>query len=143
MADGRLTSVLTPGELDVFDNSLERCVAHPQFMDRFYEIFIGSSEEVREKFRHTNLRKQAKMVKASLYMLLMATQGMPEADMHFQRIAKLHGNEKLKISPELYELWMDSLIQAVQEHDEHWRSETEHVWRTLMGAGIKIMLGQA
>lgn len=143
MAAGTLLNVLTPKELDVFNRSLQRCVAHPMFTDRFYEIFIGASEQVREKFRRTNLTTQAKMVKASLYMLLFATQGMPEGDAHLERIAKLHGRENLDIGPELYGLWLDSLIQAVSEHDDQYDPEIERVWRALMNAGIEMMLAKS
>ncbi len=48
----------TPEERRLFYDSLGRCIEGGKFLDRFYELFVQSSEEVREKFKNTDLEKQ-------------------------------------------------------------------------------------
>ncbi len=36
-------------EIELFNDSLARCMSGGQFVQRFYELFLASSEEVRDK----------------------------------------------------------------------------------------------
>lgn len=128
--------------LEVFNDSLERCNTHPGFLDRFYKIFIDSSPEVAEKFKDTNFKQQQRFLKLSLYMALMAAQGMPEGDVHLKRIAERHSSRDLDIKPELYKLWLDSLLQAVQEFEPEYNDTTEEAWRSVLQKGIDFMISQ-
>ena len=60
--------------LEQFEDSLRRCNADPDFLDRFYERFLRSSPKVREKFRGTDFIRQKRMLQASLQLLLVAAQ---------------------------------------------------------------------
>lgn len=126
-------------EIELFNDSLERCTRASGFLDRFYDLFLASSEEVAKKFKHTDFRKQKRALRSSLYMMMQATEGRAEGDAHLERIAGLHSRSQLGIKPELYELWLDCLIRAVKEFDRSWDSETERVWRNMMRAGIEFM----
>jgi hypothetical protein len=45
----------------------------PAFLEGFYDRFVGSSEEVREKFRGVDLKRQVRMLEDSL--LAVAARG--------------------------------------------------------------------
>jgi hemoglobin-like flavoprotein len=124
---------------ELFNDSLERCTASPEFLDRFYDLFLASSREVAEKFRHADFPKQKRMLQASLYMMILATDGKAEIHRDLQRIAKRHSRTDLDIRPELYTLWLECLIQAVRECDPQFTPETEAAWRRIMEQGIKFM----
>jgi hemoglobin-like flavoprotein len=94
---------------------------------------------VAEKFRNTDLRRQAHALRASLYFLMMAAGGAPEAREHLEQIADLHSRAKLDIRPELYDLWLEALLQAVREYDSHFDAETEAAWRQVLDYGIAFM----
>lgn len=126
-------------EIELFNDSLERCTRASGFLDRFYELFLASSEEVPQKFKHTDFRKQKRVLKISLYMMMLVTEGKVEGDAHLERIARLHSRRELDIKPELYELWLDCLIRAVKDFDPLCNRETERVWRKIMRAGIEFM----
>jgi len=124
---------------ELFNDSLERCTASSEFLDRFYDLFLASSTEVAEKFRHTDFPRQKRMLKASLYMMILMAEGKTEIQRDLQRIAKRHSSTDLDIRPELYTLWLDCLIQAVRECDPRFTPETETAWRRIMEQGIKFM----
>ena len=126
-------------EIELFNDSLERCTRASGFLDRFYELFLASSEEVAQKFKHTDFQKQKRALRVSLYMMMQATEGKAERDAHLEQIAGLHSKSQLDIKPELYELWLDCLIRAVKEFDRLCDSETERAWRNMMRRGIEFM----
>jgi hemoglobin-like flavoprotein len=133
---------MTEQDIALFNDSLERCTARPGFLDRFYNLFLASSPEVAEKFSRTDFRRQKRVLKASLYMMMFAAEGKAEGHVHLQRIAKLHSRTDLDIRPHLYELWLDCLLQAVRAYDRRFTPETERVWRRMMESGIEFMKSQ-
>src|ERR1017187_10795854 len=90
---------------ELFNDSIERCSHRPDFLRRFYTLFLASSDTVAKKFAHTDLRKQARLLKTSLYIMMLAS-GESERIVHLERLAKLHRRAKLDIKPELYYLWL-------------------------------------
>ena len=125
-------------DVELFNDSLERCSGRPDFLRRFYVLFLASSDVVAKKFEHTNLRKQARMLKTSLYIMMLAGGGS-ERVVHLERLAKLHGRAELDITPELYDLWLDRLVQAVREYDPMFDREIEMAWRRVLEPGIEFM----
>jgi hemoglobin-like flavoprotein len=129
-------------DFQLFNDSYERCIRNPRapgFLNRFYELVLASSDEVAEKFKNTDSHKQTHAIKASLYYLLMACSGAPEAMTHLERIADLHSRTKLDIRPELYDVWLACLLQAVREYDAFWNAEREAAWRRVLAFGIEFM----
>ena len=131
-----MTDMYRP-EIELFNDSLARCLRSDQFFQRFYELFLASSEEVRDKFRATDFRKQRRMLQTSFYMLVeYIALGWPECEAYLDRIAAAHGKHGRDIAPRLYDLWLDCLLLAVKEVDGHFSTEVEAAWRYVMGAGI-------
>ena len=46
---------------------------------------------------------------------------------------------ELDIKPELYDLWLDRLVQAVREFDPKFDPEIETAWRRVLRPGIEFM----
>jgi hemoglobin-like flavoprotein len=129
---------VTERDIELFNDSLERTSGTP-FLERFYALFVASTPEVAEKFAHTDFRQQRRAVKLSLYMMMSAALGHAEGDVHLTRIGQRHGRTALAIRPELYDLWLECLIQAAREHDRKFSDETERAWRAVMERGIAVM----
>ena len=125
--------------LETYVGSLTRCLGMPAFLDRFYEVFLESSPEVAEKFKHTNFARQKVALGQSLYLMVMAAEGGDAAVAYLDRIAERHGRDKLDIRPELYEVWLDALVTTARELDDEFDDETEAVWREMIRPGIEIM----
>jgi hemoglobin-like flavoprotein len=127
--------------VDSFLASLKRCLALPGFMEGFYQSFVASSEEVREKFRNTDLQRQAQMLSDSLYVLAVAVQGQEGSlawgDM--PRLAARHSRKDLDIRPALYDHWLTCLLDTVRRHDPQFTPEIEAAWRATLAVGITYM----
>ena len=132
--------MLTRGELEQFNESLDRCTGAPPFFDRFYEVFLGSSDEVAKKFEQTDFVKQKQALKSSLYLIMMAAEGREDTQAHLERLAQIHSRGERDIAPELYELWLDSLLKVVLEFDPFFTLELDRIWRKAMHIGIDFMI---
>jgi hemoglobin-like flavoprotein len=129
--------------LKVVNNSLDRCLTSPAFLDRFYEIFLASSPKVREKFARTNFTRQKRALQASLYAVLSFLEsGAAEPDAYLREVADVHGHAHLGIGAELYDLWLDSLLAAVQEFDPQVSPEVLAAWEAAMQVGIHYFLSR-
>jgi hemoglobin-like flavoprotein len=124
--------------------SLKRCLAVPGFMDGFYQSFVSSSEEVREKFRNTDFQRQARMLSDSLYVLAVAVQGQAGSPARgdLPRLAERHSRRDLDIRAPLYDHWLACLIDTARQHDPQFTPEIEAAWRATLGAGIDYMKGR-
>jgi hemoglobin-like flavoprotein len=120
--------------------SLGRCIKSPAFLDRFYELFMASSEEIRKKFESTDFARQKKMLQDSLFVMLVAA-GTTSGPAHreLEKLAVRHGRNQLGIEPEWYDIWLRSLLQAVVEHDPEYRAELAAAWRESLQEGIDMM----
>lgn len=130
---------MDPTKIAEFSDSLSRCMESEKFLDRFYELFVGSSAEVAEKFKETDFDKQKLALSSSLYMMVMAAQGGDAALAYLDKIALSHARDALDIRPELYDVWLDCLLQAASENDPDYCELTEDGWRETMGFGIRVM----
>ena len=125
-------------DVELFNDSIERCSCRSYFLSRFYTLFLASSDTVAKKFEHTDLRKQARVLKTSLY-IMMSLSGAYEEIVHLERLAKLHSRTELDIKPELYDLWLDRLVQTVKEFDPMFDLEIDTAWRRVLQPGIEFM----
>ena len=128
----------TPTE--TVQRSLKRCIRNPDFLSLFYETFLNASPEVREKFADTDMERQMRMVEASLYMCILAADDVPYANAAIKKLGGRH--EALGIHAALYDLWLGSLMTAVETYDEAFDDEIAAAWHTVMRASIQRMLDQ-
>jgi hemoglobin-like flavoprotein len=127
-----------PGAIQRTRESLGRCVECETFLARFYELFMASSPEVAELFRNTDFERQRRVLRDSLYAMLVAagTTGGPAHD-EVARLARLHKN--IGVTHDMFTLWLDALIQAAREHDVHFTDELENDWRSALSGPIELM----
>ena len=126
---------------EIYNDSFERCSSRPGFLPRFYELFLNSSPEVKDKFKDTDFKKQIRIVKKSLYVLTMASVGIEEAQAEIERLGHIHGRDGLKVEPYLYDLWLTCLLQAVREYDIGWMPEVEKSWCKMFEPHIEALKG--
>lgn len=128
----------TPKEL--FLRSVRRCVATDSFIPAFYERFMGTSDEVKTKFRHTDFEQQNRMLRRSLEICAGAIAGEPEALREIDERATTHDRDHLNIEPRLYDIWLESIIRTACEFDDHWDDTIEAAWRSVLGHVINHMI---
>ena len=130
---------MTGEHVDDFRASLKRCLDAPSFLKDFYDRFLASSEEIREKFRNTDFERQNRVLADSLYLMAVAVQGGPEsiAWRELKWIAKRHRD--LGIGGAMYDVWLDCLLQAARAHDPQYSPSLESAWRETLVPGIEHM----
>ena len=118
--------------MNQFNDSFERCINDPLFIDQFYKTFLASSDEVSAAFKDTDMETQKSMLMASLVYM---SQGHDDA---LVSIAEKHNH----IKPHLYTLWLDSLVAAAKSIDPLFDVKTEVLWRETLQPGIDFMIGK-
>lgn len=126
---------------ELFLASLKRCLGAPGFLAAFYDRFTGSSPEVREKFRGVDLKGQARVLEDSLYVVAVAVQGeegsLARGDL--PRLAERHSRRDLDIRPELYDLWIQCLVETARSHDPQWSEDIAAAWRETLTFGADYL----
>lgn len=126
----------------LFDESytrvLNKRLAERDFFEAFYERFLDSSEEVKERFANTDMDLQKKMLKKSFYSLLVFY-ASNSADDYLNKMVEKHSKKGINIPNNLYDLWLECLVATVAEFDENCNEEIELAWRLVLSSGITYM----
>lgn len=110
-----------------------------QFIPAFYDRFLSTSDEIRDKFKHTDFEKQNEMLLHSLTLSAGATSGDPESLREVRERAETHDRHHLNIEPRLYEFWTTSVIDTAREFDDEWNTTVEEAWNTILGFVVRHM----
>ncbi len=125
---------------DLVMQSYGRCCASSGFFDSFYQYFLASSPEIREKFAHTNMPAQKQLLRQGILNLVMHARGMP--DTKLRALGCSHARGALDIRPELYDLWLQALLQSIGEHDGQCDANTRLAWHEVLNKGISVIKAQ-
>jgi hemoglobin-like flavoprotein len=128
---------LAEAEIQLFNDSLDRCVADPRFLDLFYDRFVGGSEAVAAKFADTDMRRQKRALKASLYTAMLAADGNEPALRHLEWLRDRH--RSVGVAAADYGYWLDCLVATVRESGGEIDVRTERVWRKVLDVAIRRM----
>lgn len=126
--------------LERFRSSLDRCTSQRTFTRRFYARFVLSSEEVARKFETVDLKRQADVLQASLYMMLRAASGHDDGLTQLREIARTHSRRGYDIGAHLYEHWLRCLVIVAGETDPQFDAEIEAAWRATLQPCIDAMI---
>jgi len=125
--------------LAAFQSSLERCLADLTFTQRFYARFVLSSDEVAARFAHVDLKRQANVLRVSLYLVLRAAMGHGDGLEHLEEVARTHSKRGYDIPPHLYDHWLECLIAAARETDPRFDAEHEGHWRNCLVPCVELL----
>ena len=121
-------------------DSLGRCLNHGGFLNRFYEILIQQHSDVAEKFQDVDMARQEAALKNGINLAIMFAEDNPIGVNAIQRIRDSHCRDNLDIKPALYEVWLDSFIEALSEIDPHYGSVAEEEWREILQKTIAYII---
>ncbi|MEO7726887.1 MAG: hypothetical protein ABIS45_06505, partial [Burkholderiales bacterium] len=74
----------------------------------------------------------------SLCIMMLASYES-EREAHLERLAMSHSRAGFDIMPELYDLWLERLLQTVWEFDPLFDVEFNTAWRNVLQPGIDFM----
>ena len=123
-----------------FESSLARCINDPAFLVRFYDRFILVSDEVARRFEGIDVKRQARVLRTSLYLVARAASGFDDGVRHLEEIARTHDRRGYDIRPELYEHWLQSLLAVVEVVDPEYTTEVGEAWESTLRPCIDLMV---
>lgn len=128
---------LTPRER--FLQSLARCTDDVRFIPSFYDCFLSTSEEIRDKFKHTHFEQQHQMLHQSLKLAASAATDEPESLQELRARAETHDRYHHNIEPKLYAIWLNCVIDTARDFDKEWDESIEAAWKAILGHVIAHM----
>ncbi len=130
---------MATAQSEIFRASLRRCLTDNAFLRAFYELFMASSPEVREKFKDTDFPRQARVLADSLYLMAAASESKENAIAwkELDRLGEAHSRQGLDVRPDLYAGWLECLVGAARQYDAEFSPEIEEAWRTSLAPGIE------
>lgn len=129
-----------PTDVELVNDSLERCPSQSEFFERFYARFVDSSDAVAARFVGTDAKAQSRALRGAFLLLLQAVAGDPAAWQQLELRAVRHDRRHLDIPPAMYELWRDCLLETIREFDPKVDSRTEAAWRRVVQQAIDFMV---
>ena len=121
----------------IFHASLERLSADPRFLDRFYERFMGISEEIAAVFHGRDMERIKRKLRLTLNIITMLVDDEPGMDWYLGNIADIHA--QLDIPPVFFDLWKDSLVETVAESDPGFDEGVRSAWDAVLARAIEAM----
>ncbi len=105
------------------------------FFERFYERFL-QDPGIAKLFESTDLEAQVRMLKISMVSLVSYyVVGHPTPEL--TRLARLHNS--LGVTSDLFDRWLDTLLQTVEEFDAECDEATLLAWCWAVTPGITYM----
>lgn len=123
---------------DLVFQSYGRSCNSPAFYQTFYDIFMSKSEDIRAMFVNTEMRAQHSLLRSGIMWLIMHARGM--SDSKIRALGKSHSRGQLNIHPAHYALWLDSLMESLQQHDPEFNSSLEQAWRITLQPSINLII---
>lgn len=134
---------MDPAQVQLVQQSFGRCLLNttlgPSFLDAFYEEFLASDPRVKLLFARTDMGKQKELLRQGLVMLIMYGKGSGLAQSAVKQLAVKHDREHLNIKPELYRVWVRSLLSCVQKYDQKFDDSLDKLWNEILDHGIRAM----
>jgi len=109
-----------------------------RFFKHFYQIFFGKSGEVRGKFKEVDMDSQIHVLEKSMFHMISFYVAKTDTE-YLRTIALTHNREQYDIKPEYYDIWLEALIETVEELDPGYNADLGLAWRLAMTPGIQFM----
>ena len=109
-----------------------------RFFEMFYDRFTGSSPEVASHFEGVDMKKQRRMLMASLAYVSEFASLRTNTD-YLKQLAERHSRREANVDPALYDLWLETLVETVRETDPEFTEEVGVAWSVVMSPGIAYM----
>lgn len=128
-----------PAQTNELTASYYRCRRDEGFLDTFYDKFLAKSPAVAQMFANTDFKLQKLMLRQSLLEMICFDLEMSGTIEELQRLGRRH--QELHVRPEMYAMWLDSLCEAIRQHDPQYTPALEQLWRDAALKSIREMIG--
>ena len=113
-------------------------IAGVDFLQHFYDILFRKSSVIASMFKNTSMDSQKLLLKKSIAELLKFYEER-QVNQHLLKIGQIHAPDKMNITPEMYDLWLDTLMETIKKYDPEFMPKIELSWRVTLSPGITYM----
>jgi hemoglobin-like flavoprotein len=107
------------------------------FVTAFYVRLMEASEEIQKKFEHIDMDAQADILAHSIVMsFLFVDKSQNAATRCLNNVQESHNRHNLDISPKLYDIWLECMIETVSVCDPHATEELLSDWHAVMSVAV-------
>lgn len=108
------------------------------FFDHFYWIFLERDPRIAQIFEGVDINKQAGTLKKTFFYAVCFIAN-PNSNEFMSEVAHQHDRNHLNIEPELYDIWLDCMVDTVKKFDSLATEETLLAWRLQFAPVIAYM----
>jgi len=116
--------------------SLGRSLIKGDVFGTFYDIFLQGDPRILERFQNTEWEEQKRLLRQGVNNVLSFYEGSATAKSTLDRLRETHGSGQMNIPPDLYDVWVESMIHAVGQHDDQFDDELAEKWREVLTYGV-------
>ncbi|MDQ6956871.1 MAG: globin [Mariprofundaceae bacterium] len=108
-----------------------------KLVSEFYVRLMAASAEIRKKFEGVDMAEQASLLSHAIVMsFLFIDKNQQVAKKCLDGVRATHAQHNLNISPELYDIWLECLLETVAQCDPHANDELLSDWHDVMSVAI-------
>ncbi len=109
------------------------CSVQPTFFDDFYHIFLRQSSDIRQLFDEPNPSEQKRLLREGIsWMLREAIDSAGVASHGENASSPAQAGARFVVPAAYSDLWLRSLLRAVQKHDPLFDASHERAWRSVL-----------
>ncbi len=108
---------------------------------RFYAVLLDASDEIAQRFAHTDIERQVQLFEHGVLMLVQFSRGDAVGKMAIERLGRLHSRAELDIDPDFYTPWLSCLVHVLAEVDPEFDDELRDQWIETLRPGLQHMIG--
>ena len=133
---------LAAADIQMIRLSLGRCKLQEAFSERFYEIFLASDTRIAQMFARADPQRRLGFLRHAVNLAVLYASGKPTGQSGLRRVRASHGSGGMQVDHRFYDLWIDSLVQAIAETDPEFGADLEAAWRRTLAVGVRYLLAQ-
>ena len=108
--------------------------------ERFYKALLDADPRMKTLFQHTDFKRQRELFIHGVLMLIEYADGKPLGEMAIRRLGELHSRKRINVTPDLYPIWVNCLMEALERLDPEFSPALDRQWRETLQKGIDVMI---
>lgn len=117
--------------------SFARCAQQPEFFETFHARLMQASPKIQQHFDGVSPMKQSLFIRTGLPTLILFATGSQAAGRRLDQLAQSHSRGALGVGPELYDVWLETLLDVVAQFDNEFDDELGKAWRETLRTGLQ------
>lgn len=126
-------------KIDLISASYGRCILSEGFFEDFYETFQKSDPRIKAYFTDTDMSQQRRLLRHGISYMIMYAEENRTGELKVEKLGDSHSETQMNIKPELYDFWIQSLVETIRKHDSKSTPELESDWKQILNLGVNKM----